>query len=340
MSSGEPYSYPTQSTNGNQPNVVAVTPNNKFMYTGSADGNIDAYSVNTDGTLVILGAPFANAGSVRGLAIDPAGKFLFASDYNNARIYTFSINQSTGRLTLVTFTGVGTQPRGLATDSGGHLYAALSGANSVGQYNIDSSTGALSSIASPIAAGTTPDRVVVTPNGQNVYVSNFGADTISGYSIGGGGALSLVGNTTVGTLPLGLAVHQNGQFLIITLNGFGTTDNVLVYRINAGGSLTSVATGSSLGSTGAAATGVTIDPTGQYLYVANGAANSISKFNFNSVTGGLSARVTFATGNVPQFLLSRPAPSGAVPAASTWSLALLAMLLTGASALMYRRAYR
>src|SRR6516165_9682465 len=48
--------YPAQSTS-NQPNVVAVTPNNRFMYVGDQDGTIDAFVVNYDGTLTAVGPP-------------------------------------------------------------------------------------------------------------------------------------------------------------------------------------------------------------------------------------------------------------------------------------------
>jgi 6-phosphogluconolactonase (cycloisomerase 2 family) len=132
--------YPTQGTNGNQPNVVTVTPNNRFMYVGDQDGTIDAFVVNYDGTLTAVPPPFANAGSVLGLGIDPAGKFLYASNATGNEIRVFSINQTTGALTPLPANtvslGAGTQPRGVAVDNGGHLYVVLTNAGQVAQYNI------------------------------------------------------------------------------------------------------------------------------------------------------------------------------------------------------------
>ncbi len=344
MATGNPFSYPVLPTIGNQPNTVAVSPNNRFMYTGDTDGTIDAFRVNFDGTLVAVGAPFANAGGVRGIAIDPTGRFLYAGDNPGARIFTFSINQTTGALTNLGSipTPGGAQPRGMAVDSANHLYVAFAALDQVGQYSINTTTGALTQVAAPIAAGTTPDRVVVSPNGQFVYVSNQFGNSISAYSVGGGGALSSIGTTATGSTsrPLGLAIHQNGTFLIAALSGATLTTNVLVYSIAGNGALTQVATAATSGVAGSNATGVTIDPSGQYIYVGNAGDDTVTKFNLN-LNGTLTNAFTFATGDNPQFLLSRPAPvAPGVPTLSTWSLALLGMMLLGSSAYLYRRAYR
>jgi DNA-binding beta-propeller fold protein YncE len=135
-------------------------------------------------------------------------------------------------------------------------------------------------------------------------------------------------------------VHNNGQFLIVTLSDPGATNNVQVYRISGAGLLTLVASGAA----GSEPSGVAVDPSGNFVYVANSFSASITKFSFNPSTGALTAPATFPTGGTPQFLMSRPAPiappSSGVPAASTWSLVGLGILLTLSSAILYRRAYR
>ena len=338
---------PPQPMAGNQPHAVAVTPNNRFMYVGCQDGTVDAFVVNYDGTLTPVGPPFANSGSVRGIAINAAGTFLYTADNAGNTLRVFSINQTTGALTslpaLTVALGAGAAPRGLAADGAGHLYVALSGAafNSVGQFNINSGTGALTAIAAPIAAGLTPERIAVTPNGQHLYVSNYFGNSISVYSIGGGGALTANGaavSTGSPSRPLGLTVHQNGQFLIATLNLSSVTNNVLVYSIAGNGLLTLVTSVAA----GTEASGVTVDPSGSYVYVSNFGSNNVTKFNINQSSGALSGAATFATGAGPQFLLSRLAPTNAatIPALSTWSFVGLAILLAASSAFMYRRAAR
>jgi 6-phosphogluconolactonase (cycloisomerase 2 family) len=339
--------YPAQSTS-NQPNVVAVTPNNRFMYVGDQDGTIDAFVVNYDGTLTAVGPPLANAGSVRGLGIDTAGNFLYASNESGNEIRAFSINQTTGALTASATVSLGSGgPRGMAVDNAGHLYVVLSNSGLVAQYSINSSTGALTQIAAPISTGaagpsSTPDRIAVNPSGTFAYVANIFDSTIRGYTIAAGtGALTPSGPlVNTGNQVYGLTVHNNGQFLIATANNLTPNNNVMVYQIGGSGLLTPAATNTA----GSRASGVAVDPSGNFVYVANSFSASITKFSFNPSTGALTAPATFATGDMPMFLMSRPAPiappSSGVPAASTWSLGGLGILLTLSSAILYRRAYR
>jgi 6-phosphogluconolactonase (cycloisomerase 2 family) len=307
--------------------------------------------VNYDGTLVSVGPPFANAGSVSGLAIDPQGQYLYASHSTGQQIRVFSINQTTGALTAILANTVNlagsSLPRGMATDNAGHLYVALAGLDQVAQFSINSATGALTSIAGNLATGSVPDRVAVTPNGQYLYVSNWLGSSISIYSIAGGsGALTSQGAFGTGSpsRPLGLVVHHNGNFLIAAMNSSQVDDNVRVYSIGVNGALTQVATGSSGNSPAPArsATGVTVDPSGNFIYVSNSGEATITKFSINPGTGALTAPNTFGTGNTPQYLLSRLAPVAptTIPTLSTWSFIVLGMLLAAASAMMYRRAYR
>ena len=135
----------------NQASVIAVTPNNKFMYVG-ANPVIYPFVVASNGSLTAVQAPLPTVGGVSGLAIDPTGKFLFASAGDT--IFTLSIDQTTGALTVGTSVslGGGTAPHGLTVDGGGHLYAAMTGSGAVGQFSINSSTGALTPIGTGFAA--------------------------------------------------------------------------------------------------------------------------------------------------------------------------------------------
>jgi 6-phosphogluconolactonase (cycloisomerase 2 family) len=332
---------------GNQPHAVAVTPNNRFLFVGQQDGTVEAFVVNYDGTLTPVGPPFANSGSVRGIAVESTGRYLYTSDNSGSTLRVFSINQTTGQLTsLPAFTvalGSGAGPRGITADNAGHIYVALAGAafNSIGQYSVNSATGALSMIAAPIAAGSTPERIAVTPGGQHLYVTNYFGSSISVYSVAGSGALTANGaalSTGADSRPFGITVHNNGQFLIVSLNSSLISNNVNVYSIAGNGLLTLLSSTPA----GSQASGVAVDPSGNFLYVANYGSNNVTKFTFNQGTGALSGATNFATGLGPQFLLARPAPvnPATIPTLSTWSFVGLGILLAASSALLYRRSYR
>jgi 6-phosphogluconolactonase (cycloisomerase 2 family) len=112
-------------------------------------------------------------------------------------------------------------------------YVANSGSNDVSAYTISSTTGALTAVVgSPFAAGTTPNAVTVSPNGQFLYVANGGGN-VSAYTIASGtGVLTAVAGSpfAAGTTPNGITVEPNGQFLYVA-NGGG---NVSAYTITAG----------------------------------------------------------------------------------------------------------
>jgi 6-phosphogluconolactonase (cycloisomerase 2 family) len=349
---GAPTNYPTQSVTGNQPNVVAVTPNNRFMYVGNGTGNIVGYVVNYDGTLTPIAPPFANGSGVRGLAIDSSGRYLYASNNTGNQIVMFRIDQTTGALDyanpVITSLAGAARPRGMVADNSGHLYVVLQGTSLVNAYAIQND-GTLTALSS-VATGSTPDRVAIAyhSSGTYLYVTNFLGLSISVYNVLGSGAISL--NTTVTTpasRPTGIIADNTSKFILVTLQTTVSTDNVLVYSIQNGGGLT---LGSSQPSESSVVAGVSLpsglatDPSNNYLYISNSGNNTVTKFRFNQSTGALSERLVFPTGTTPQFLLSRPAPTApvttAVPAASSWSLLGLGILLAGSSAFLYRRAYR
>ena len=77
-------------------------------------------------------------------------------------------------------------------------YVANFSDGTVSAYKIDSTTGALSLVAS-IATGAHPVSVAVDPSGKFVYVANFGDNTVSAYTINSTtGALKQLSNSPSG----------------------------------------------------------------------------------------------------------------------------------------------
>jgi DNA-binding beta-propeller fold protein YncE len=104
------------------------------------------------------------------------------------------------------------RPNSLIVDpTSAYLYVANAGDNTVSQFTIDATTGALSS-GSPVPTGIFPVSVTVDPSGKYVYVANTGsaappavAGTISQFSIGALGLLTPIGT---GTVAAGLGVSS------------------------------------------------------------------------------------------------------------------------------------
>lgn len=80
----------------------------------------------------------------------------------------------------------------------------------------------------------------VTPDGKFAYTSNSGTATISGFAIAANGALTALSGTVVGNLPAGsanldIAITADGKFLYTLDSGTGT---VGIFEIHRDGSLT------------------------------------------------------------------------------------------------------
>jgi 6-phosphogluconolactonase len=211
---------------------VAVHPSNKFVYVTTADDydgikgksdSVTAFSVASNGSLVAVpGSPFVTDGPDWGIAIDPSGKYLFASSQvsdknDDGEINAFSIDQTTGALTPVPGSPFPIIPYscgvclsfediyGLAADPSGNFLIG-GGVNNgvIYVYRIQAGTGSLSEVAgSPFiealpSAGVgygfpsaEPLDVTVTPTDKYVFAVNQSYGTMAMYDFdSSSGALS------------------------------------------------------------------------------------------------------------------------------------------------------
>ena len=132
--------------------------------------------------------------------------------------------------------------------------------------------------------------MLITPNNSYVYVSlqTLGVQVLT---LGTGGALS-TGSAATFLPPLstssspadyGLASDPNSKFLFVAEINTG----LRVLSIGTNGTLNEIS--GSPYATGTGPTGVTLDPTGSYVYVANKGSNNISAFTLTAASGKLAA---------------------------------------------------
>jgi DNA-binding beta-propeller fold protein YncE len=111
----------------------------------------------------------------------------------------------------------------------------------------------------------------VDPTGKFVYVPNEFGNDISAYSVGSNGALTPIHGSpfpTIGGDPVAVAVDPTGQFAYVADFGINSgTNGVDAYSIGSDGALTPVQ-GSPF-ATGNGPRAVAVDPTGQFVYLAN-----------------------------------------------------------------------
>ena len=75
--------------------------------------------------------------------------------------------------------------------------------------------------------------------GSSVYVANSGSGNVSGYSIGGSGALTAISGSpfSAGTNPVYIASGSSGTLVFVANQG---SNNISVFQVGGGGALTAV----------------------------------------------------------------------------------------------------
>ncbi len=299
---------------GSQPVSVAVDPTGRFAYVVNdcvpcKRGSVSAYTINsaTGALREVAGSPFAAGRAANWVAVDSLGRFVYVSNFGDATISVYTINHSTGALRAVAGSpfAAGEQPISVTADPlGRFVYVTNSG---VSAFTINNSTGALSIVpGSPFATGDIPISVTVDPLGRFVYVGNSFDGSISAYTINRStGALRAVARSPfpAGNDPYSVTVDPSGRFAYAANQCDASIDcragTVSAYTINSStGALRAVADSPFAAIAGGQS--ITVDPSGQFAYVANEGGN-VSAYAINGSTGALTAVAgsPFAAGTAP-----------------------------------------
>lgn len=278
---------------GNNPVSLVASPNQKFIYVinnAAPSSNVVEFEIGTDGKLypentypVVQNTGATIVGSLpTAIAVDPTGAFLYIT-------FTYQFGYS----------------------------ATSPGPGGVAVYPINSD----GSLGSPVmngplpyfATGDNPSGIVVDPK-NDAYVYVIDQEKPSGGTPYGvlltyarnktTGALTQVvgavsGGISAGTTPAGIAEDPGSNFIYVT----DQTTNQLYGYLATGGVATSAGTPpvtmvSSPFTTGSFPEGVTVDPRGEYVYVANFNSGTVSAFAISVSTGSLSSVAGSAGGAV------------------------------------------
>jgi len=227
------------------------------------------------------------------------------TDSTGGTVQVFSINDSTGALTSVgspvlTAAGAGSGPDSVVVDPSGRGFVYVGDQNGglpLAAYNLDTS-GTLTAMT-PLQPNFAQSSVWVSidPTGRFLYSSGIsgGNPSVLGWTIDPStGALTAITMTasaafTAGGSPGVMAIDPTGQFLYVTDQNNGQLVEFAISQTT--GALTALSSSPITVGSGAASApyGVSIDPSGQFLYVGNTNDGTISEFTLNSGTGALTA---------------------------------------------------
>jgi len=281
--------------------AIASNAQKNLLYTLTSGGQISGYTFNrSDGSLTpIAGGPWGGAGvGVAFLTVDTAGQNLFVPANQDLVVVPFAIG-STGALTIGLQVGTPAAPVTATVDPAGHFLYVPMGATGTELYQITGD--ALTDL------GTIPPLT----GGGSVYIAINPADTFAYVSDGVKGVVVYSINATTGELtplagspftaavgPSTLAMTPNGRFLYVA-----TAAAVVGFAINPDGSLTALAGPITFSQP---PLGMSIDPTGSYLYVLSLNTAAVSILHIDPNTGILTAQPALVTVTVPTGITTTP----------------------------------
>jgi DNA-binding beta-propeller fold protein YncE len=243
------------------PCSIAISPDGAYLYAttgGRAVGanDLSAYTIGSDGALTAITAgTFSTGADPYGIAISPDGAYLYVANVgsggsNGLSAYSIGAGGALTAITSGTF-ATGLQPNCIAiSPDRKYLYLTNNAGDTLSAYSIGSG-GALAALPTPTyPTGAWPIGIAISPNGAYLYVTNYGsaagANGLSAYSIGSGGALTPIttGTFTTGSNPSWIAISPDGAYLYVTNHGSSDgIGGISAYSIGPGGALTAITSG-------------------------------------------------------------------------------------------------
>jgi 6-phosphogluconolactonase (cycloisomerase 2 family) len=292
---------------GASPHAIVGTPEKSLVFVANEGSNdISAFTVNsTNGALTAVpGSPFAAGTNPEAMyVIDALGgpEYLIVANAGSDNFLMYDID-ATGALAHRSVpatpfaTGNGPTSR---VSNGGFLYVANHG----GSNDISAFGNSITQVpGSPFPAGGNPLSLAVGAGGMFLYSANPDATnpSISGFSIDpASGALTPFSGSPF-PLPVShcIATDQTGTYLYVTSGA-----SIVGYGIDTTTGALTPLPGFPVAA-GANAYSISIDPTNQFLYVANDGAANIAGFKLDASTGALTpmAGSPFPAGNHPAFI--------------------------------------
>jgi len=201
-------------SDSHQPGYLLVDSTGKFLIaSNSADSsgqNYSVFSINSSTGVLIeaTGSPFTFGQNTKPeqILLNSGNSVLYAALSNSQQVNAINFDANTGRLTAIQGApyAAGAMPTSIAlSPSGAFLYAGNLGADTVQQYPVNASTGALT-VGNIFQAGN-PSFLDIDPSGQFLLIVGESAGTLQVLRVNSTTGALTPGNTT--NLPAGANVR-------------------------------------------------------------------------------------------------------------------------------------
>lgn len=259
-----------------------------FVFTGSGNGQVRTFAFDTTAeTLTSLATTAAGSGA-NFLAVDVAGRRLYATNTNSDEIAAFRINPVDAGLTFLNRVSSGGQGPAHVSSAGDFVLAANYGSGHAAVLPVV--PGGLQAPTQIVMAGGQAHQIITDDSRHFAYVACKAADHLAQYSFNGGTLTPLAPATLAtqnGAGPRHLALHPTlpNAYLI---NEVDSTIQTL--SISPSGTMTSEQTVSTLPSdftSANTAAEVAVHPNGHFVFGSNRGHNSIATWSVNPTNGRL-----------------------------------------------------
>jgi 6-phosphogluconolactonase len=211
-----PATYTHQDVDSVGPKIATTAPPGSFAFDGH--NKQDAHMIRTD----------------------PGGRFVLYADLGQDRIYVSRFDQATGKLAPDSpFVALppGDGPRHFTFHGNGRwLYSTQEEASTVAFFHFDPQTGSvhleqtISTLPPGFKGSNFTSEILLSPDGQFLYVGNRLKNTVAVFSLNSDGRLQYVGETsTMGDYPRNIAIDPGGDFLFACNH---RSDDVTSFRVD------------------------------------------------------------------------------------------------------------
>jgi 6-phosphogluconolactonase len=173
--------------------------------------------------------------------------------------------------------------------------------NAIHVYTLNLDSGVLTPQGGPVSAPPSPSFLAFAPDARHLYAVNEGDDVdgtgagaVSAFDVDPAtGGLAFINRVSSGGAgPAHVAVDPGGKFVVVANYNGG---NFSVLSIGAGGRLDARVAGADHGA-GAQAHQVVLDPSNQFLFVANKGRSDVTQYRFDANSGSVTPNTPAALG--------------------------------------------
>jgi len=200
-------------TVGVRPEIIAVNPSGTAAYVTNSVGNtvsvIDTATNKVTTTIAVGGVPI-------GVAFTPDGKKAYVTLADKSRVAVIDTTSNTAATATIALS-LGNPVGVVVNPAGTFAYVADYGAGSNGQLGMVSVIDVAKDLeVATIPVGIGPIGIATSPDGSQIYVSNYQSGTVSIIDTATNKATA---ELVVGSLPLGISVDSDGAFAYVNLSG-------------------------------------------------------------------------------------------------------------------------